>query len=329
MRVVASNTPSDNPTVYFLTPDYKTPSGGIRVIYRHVDILNDAGVNALVLHQKPDFRCNWFDNDTRISDISKVTVRLGDLLVVSELDVSVLKALPKGIRHVIFNQNSHLTWERHRPGGTTYSASPDLVGVLSVSDHNLEMLRYAYPACKASRIRLSIEPEIFHFGTNERPRRIAYMPRRANSDAGQVLEVLRARGTLDDWEVVALKGLSHWQVAEELRRARIFLAFTQQEGFGLPAAEAMACGCYVIGNHGFGGREFFRPEFCAPVNHGDIISFAIAIEDALQMEKDHPGWCQERGNRASRYIHSAYSTAAERSDVLETYRKFLALEATS
>ena len=38
------------PTVYFLTPDFDTPAGGNRVIYRHVDILNSVGIPAFVLH---------------------------------------------------------------------------------------------------------------------------------------------------------------------------------------------------------------------------------------------------------------------------------------
>jgi len=323
LRVLTADEQSTNPAVYFLTPDYDDPSGGIRVIYRHVDILNAAGINALVLHQKRGFRCSWFENDTRVTDISKVRVQRGDLLVVSELDVSVIKALPRGIRHVIFNQNTHLTWQRHRPCGAAYSASPDLVGVLTVSDHNLAMLRYAYPACRVSRIRISIDPDVFHLGVGERPLRIAYMPRRAHGDATQVLEVLRARGALDGWEVTVLDGLSHRQVAEQLRQARIFLAFTHQEGFGLPAAEAMACGCYVVGNHGFGGSEFFQPEFCSSINNGDITSFAMAIEHALNMDRAQPGWCQERGYEASGFVQSRYSIAAEREDVVAAYREFL------
>ena len=31
-------------TVYYLCPDHAPPSGGVRAIYRHVDLLNEAGV---------------------------------------------------------------------------------------------------------------------------------------------------------------------------------------------------------------------------------------------------------------------------------------------
>ena len=52
--------------VYYLCPDIKTPVGGIRVIYRHVDILNRYGIPAYVVHKTLGFRVDWFKNDTPI-----------------------------------------------------------------------------------------------------------------------------------------------------------------------------------------------------------------------------------------------------------------------
>ena len=46
-----------------------------------------------------------------------------------------------------------------------------------------------------------------------------------------------------------------------MRLATIFLTFSNQEGFGLPPVEAMACGCLVVGYHGHGGKEFLKPEW--------------------------------------------------------------------
>ena len=54
-------------TVFYLCPDYDVASGGIRTLYRHVDLLNAAGVPAAILHTREGFRCTWFPNDTRIA----------------------------------------------------------------------------------------------------------------------------------------------------------------------------------------------------------------------------------------------------------------------
>src|SRR5690606_37925720 len=107
------------------------------------------------------------------------------------------------------------------------------------------------------------------------------------------------------------------------KTARMFLAFTRHEGFGLPAAEAMACGCYDVGNDGFGGREFFRAGFCFRVETGDVTGFAEAVEDAVRAERDDPDWCGERGRRAARFVSKEYSPARERDDVVALYGELL------
>ncbi|PWK76875.1 glycosyltransferase family 1 protein [Aminobacter sp. AP02] len=318
--------PSPAPAIYFVTPDHDSPSGGIRVIYRHVDILNAAGFNAYVVHWTRGFRCNWFENDTRVTNFANIAVRSGDLLVFPEVDVDLLSRLPRGVRHVIFNQNSHLTWSRCTTADARrlYAAKPDLAGVVTVSEHNRAMLARAFPDCHPlHRVHLGLDEGLFYPAPGPRARRVAYMPRRGRNDALQVLAMLHARGALHGWEVVPLDGLSHAMVADQLRTTCLFLAFTHQEGFGLPSAEAMACGNYVIGNHGFSGREFFRPEFSTAIEAGDTLAFVRAVEEVLSRDNLDPGWCVARGRLAAKYIQSNYSVAAERNDVVDLYTQFL------
>ncbi len=325
LRVNAGPGHATKPTIFFLTPDYPVPAGGIQVIYRHVDILNSAGIAAFVLHQRRGFRCSWFDNETPVCYIDDTRVLRGDLLVLPEINVSVASELPAGIRYAVFNQNSHLTWKNSSEAvRRAYRASADFAGVLTVSKHNSDMLRYAFPEIEISRVHLGIDPKTFYPANAPRPKRIAYMPRRGLDDATQVLRLLERRNALDGWEIVALNGLSHQQVAEELRRTRIFLAFTRQEGFGLPAAEAMACGCYVIGNDGFAGSEFFKDEFASSVPTGDVLGFAESIERVVKREMAEPGWCESHGARASEHIHAEYRLIRERDEVVSVYMSFLA-----
>ncbi len=322
--IPATNEPTLTPTIYFFTPDTNIPAGGVLVIYRHVDLLNSAGIRAFVLHQRRGFRCTWFANDTHVTDVKSAKVGLGDLLVIPELDVSLLCDKPPGIRHVIFNQNSHLTWKRNAERVSRhYIKSPDLAGVIVVSDHNADMLRYAFESLSVRRIHLGIDPTLFHLSDDSRARRISYMPRRGGADAEKLLRLLRERGVLDDWEVVPLDGLTHAEVAEQLSTTKIFLAFTYQEGFGLPAAEAMACGNYVVGHHGFGGREFFLPEFSAPIETGDVLSFARAVEDAIVQDRANPSWCLDRGRAASAFVLDKYSLERERNEVVSAYAELL------
>jgi len=322
--ISTSATLTDQPTVYFLTPDFDRPSGGIRVIYRHVDILNSAGIPAAVLHQQSKFRATWFRNQTRIASLRSTTIKKGDLLVLTELDVDVASRLPQRTPHVVFNQNAHMTWNRRDDQLTSRCyRNSDLLGVVVVSRHNEELVRYSFPKLDVHRVHLSVDPAVFRCGDAPRGRILCYMPRRGCSDARSVLTILEGRGLLQDWTVRALDGLSEHEVGEELRNARMFLSLSHHEGFGLPPAEAMACGAFVIGYDGFGGREFLLPEFSAPVAAGDILAYAQAVESALQQERAHPGWCQDRARQASEFIRREYSPERERNDVCGLYSQFL------
>ncbi|MGZ4881649.1 MAG: glycosyltransferase [Halobacteriota archaeon] len=322
--VPVTNEPTQIPTVYFLTPDRDIPCGGILVIYRHVDLLNSAGIRAFVLHQRRGFRCSWFANNTQVTDVTTSKVGLGDLLVVTEPDVCLVCDQPPGTRHVVLNQSVSLAWKRDAERvARHYITSPDLAGVVTVSDYCVDLIRYAFEGVPVHRIHPGIDPALFHPGDDFRGRRIAYMPRRGEKEAESLLHLLRGRNVLDGWEIVPLDGLTHNEVAERLRTTQIFLSFSYQEGFGLPSAEAMACGNYVIGYHGFGGREFFLSEFSAPIMTGDILSFANAVEDAIVHTRANPSWCLDRGRAASAFVLAKYSLERERNEVVGTYTELM------
>lgn len=312
------------PTIYFCAPDYDHPSGGIRVLYRHVDLLNEAGIRAAVLHRRAGFRCTWFANDTRVVCSLDAAIGPGDLVVVGELALGLLRRLGPGFRFVIFNQNPYLTWRRaSRSEVRERAASPDLAAIVTVSDHGRELLRYCAPEVDVIRVHNSIDPRRFYVGQPPLRPTISYMPRRNGEDAKRVLAMLDGRGLLQGWDVVALDRLTEREVADRLRATTVFLNLAYHEGFGLPAAEAMACGAYAVGFHGFAGREYLRPRFSAPVEPGDILGLARALEGVIGREAATPGWCRARGEEAARFIATSYAPEREREEVVACYRRLV------
>jgi glycosyltransferase involved in cell wall biosynthesis len=128
---------------------------------------------------------------------------------------------------------------------------------------------------------------------------------------------------LDGWEVVAIEGRVELEVAELLRTSQIFLAFGQREGFGLPALEALACGCLVVGYHGFGGREIFQSSFATAIEDGDCVAFAQAVENVIRLIDEEPEKMVALGAAAARYAHETYSQERERQDLLEVFAPLL------
>jgi Glycosyl transferases group 1 len=312
------------PTIYFMAPDFNHPFGGNRVIYRHVDILRAADIPAAVLHQKANFRYTWFASNTPVTDATTTPVGPEDLLVVPEVDVDVLVHRRAYPRHVVLNQNGYLTWVHDSDAVTAhYRSHRRPLAIVTTSQHTSEFARYAFPHLDVRQVCLSVDPDHFTPAEEEAPPRIAYMPRRGAADAAMVLRMLKTRDRLGGWEVRALSGLTEKQVAAELRSARVFLATSPREGFGLPPLEAMASGCYVVGYDAIGGKEFMRPEFSSPIEAGNVLRVAQAVETVLDRDVKEPGWLRTRGLSAALFVHSRYSPKREQEGVLAAYGDLL------
>lgn len=306
--------------VYVYCHDSDFPCGGIRRLYRHVDVLCKHGVDATIVHRRPGFRCTWFVNETPIRVRSQVKPIRNDYVVLPEAAGPDLLTLAPGVPTVIFNQNAYLTFLGYPatgPNGSYPYSSPDVRAVLTVSDDNTNYLRYAFPKQRFFRIHHGIDP-IF---APSRPKRkaIAYMPRKHADDAVQVFNLLRCHGALNGWEIVPIERMNELEVAERLANSAFFFSFGYPEGFGIPPIEAMACGCVVVGFHGWGGREFFLPEFSYPIDNGDVLAFARTAEQVLRTHTDQPATFDEMSRRAVNFVRANFTAEQEEHDILNAW----------
>jgi len=283
-------------------------------MYRHVDVLNDAGLAASVLHVKRDFACTWFAHTTAVASMATTTPGQSDVVVIPEIFGHRMATMFSDVRKVILNQNCYLTFEGFSfdyAGGYPYD---NVLAVIAVSEDTEAYLKFAFPACRVLRVTYAIDPARFFFSSDKK-RQIAFMPRKNEHDARQVVHVLKAHGI--DYEFAPIDGASEEETARILRESQVYLSFGHPEGFGLPAAEAMACGCTVIGYHGMGGREFFKPPHAYPVAVGDIRTFVETVESVL--DQDLEG--QRRA--ASAFILGRYTPERERESVVTCWRAIL------
>jgi len=59
----------------FWTPDDPVPRGGSKQIYRHAELLHEAGIEARVLHQRTGFACKWFEQRAPLAYLGEDLVR--------------------------------------------------------------------------------------------------------------------------------------------------------------------------------------------------------------------------------------------------------------
>jgi glycosyltransferase involved in cell wall biosynthesis len=303
------------PTIYYLTPDYNVPSGGIRAEYKHVDLLNVEGLDAAVLHHASGFACDWFPHATRIAAAPDVTLGPEDVLVVPEIYGPHLERLPDGPTLVAFNQNAYLTFDRvPSDQAVSYGA---FTRALTVSPDSVEFLRFAFPGLDVRLVPNAIDSDVFHPAASPPGRTLALMPRKRPAEADQLLRLLGAR--LEGWEVLTIAGGSEREVAEALRGASLFLALGHQEGFGLPPAEAMASGCYVIGFPAFGGREVFDPAFSAPIEDGDVLAMARAVVEAITAFERDPEALRQTAALGTAHVRATFPPERQRAELLAAF----------
>lgn len=312
-------------TVYYLCCDNPAPTGGNKKTYHHVDILNRAGVDACVLHFERGFRYRQFENATRVSSLTEAVLYAHDVLVVPEDLGPESVGFARGVRKVLFNQNAYYTFRNYpidRDAPTPYLA-PEFLATLVVSDDSRQYLEYVFPSARVVRVHNAIDAERFAYDPSSKRPRVAFAMRKHPEDVQQVVSMLRYKGLLDGFELAPIANMTEAQVAETLRTSLLYLSFGYPEGCPLSVAEAMACGCVVVGYHGMGGRELFDPGFSHPVENGEVVAFARAVERVIETHRADPAALAAQGARAAAFIRREYSAEREADEVVSFWRSLL------
>ena len=313
------------PSVYVICPDVNLPSGGIMKLYQLVDILNANEIESFIVHHKKNFKADWFKNSTNSTDLQSIAVKKDDLLVFPEVMGSDIPNYFPGVKKIIFCQNSVYALQnfygRQQKMEAVYYHQ-DVVQVLVVSAYDYDFLKWLFPKINITRIWYGIDEKLFNFNPFKK-KTIAVMPRKLASDQIFLDNLLKVKDVLQNFSITVIDNMPFEQCAEIIRDATIFLSFSDREGFGLPPAEAMACGCIVIGYHGQGGKEFFKENLTFPIEHGDMLEFAKQISNIIELSNTNPEIISQIGKAASTYILNEYSIVKQEESILTAIRKVL------
>ena len=271
---------------FFFIPPLNKMSGGLAVICQIAEILYQSGREvALVIREQDPLEkavtvpvINWGELD----------LTAGDLWVVPEgWPNALLPGLQAGARNLVYVQNwaylfsalpEGLGWDRLDAEFLSVSA-PVAHFVRDQLGKNSEILR---PGLDLTLFRP--DPHAGNaplFGREiageedgemkvafsasainpQRPKKInvAWMPRKNRAIAIQAMQILEARRRCAlpvNW--VEIQGRKPAQVAVLLQMCHIFMGTGFPEGFGLPPAEAMACGLVPVTCTGLGGWDYLR-----------------------------------------------------------------------
>ncbi|PBN47603.1 glycosyltransferase [Capnocytophaga sputigena] len=339
--------------IYFLCPNNNFMSGGVKQIFHQVETLNRNGFEAFVLLQGKS-KQKWFESNAPIAYspyllrtlkyivenrkmtprklftlwlLKKKSVTLDEdsILVIPEIYGDKIDQIAPHIKKVIFNQNCYYTFNLYsfeKDYQKTPYHQPNVLATIVASDDALAYMNYTFPNLKTYKMTLGIDTSVFSYA-DKKQKQICFMPRKLTDDVRQVILILKLRGKLKDWKLVPIDNKTEQEVAEIMKQSTFFLSFNHREGFGLPPVEAMACGCYVVGYHGQGGKEYFKPEFSSLVEGGDIIAYVKKVEELLSTYEKSPETILEKGKKASEFILSHYTMAKEEEDTIKIWNDIL------
>jgi glycosyltransferase involved in cell wall biosynthesis len=261
---------------YWLTvhPDVAHPLGGVKQIHRLAECIQRSGRQATLIQDSEAFHPGWFKSDLPTISVSEWVKRRDsgdldsgtDVVIVPETFVNVVFGYAGKLPVVIFNQNgsysfgpitTHQYWNPDSVLGVYHDQRILHVLCVSRSDQDLLINGFGLKPESVSCIRNGLEVDLCQ-PQGDKLRRIAVMPRKNERDVAVVRALLQQKPWMGQWEWVEIAGQSHYGVIEQLQTCAMFLSFGHPEGFGLPVAEAMACGCAVVGYSGLGGRELFE-----------------------------------------------------------------------
>lgn len=339
----------------FYVPVSYAARGGISIIMEIIDVLNANKIEALALYDRPDFeyRCHniraprvWSSSvrapkgASGVRQISRTLrdyalnrnphpagnaatctewkVRSDDIIIVPEYVAHWLpNQLPKGLRLILFNQNPYALI---RSFSHPEFDSDRFSGSLAISD----------ACCAGTRMVLRKEPvkvplyisrDLYAYEPDKKFQ-VAYMPRKRESDSNALIKAFRATPSLKNVLFIPIDGVSTDEAARLLKDSLFFLSLSEREGFGLPAAEAMATGALVTGYTGIGGNEFFNDTTGFPVPEDDLVAFYEAGVSVITRYQENPIALDALRSQASEIIFRKYPYARFEQDNIKAFTDF-------
>jgi hypothetical protein len=271
--------------IIYLSMHPKTEiSGGIKMHYRHVEMLARMGFDAWV--GVSDGRNDWFKSDVRVFN-GQTTPE--DIVVFPEVlngGLGELSRIPaRGVK-VLLCQNQYYmfseTIAKHSLAELNFAKH------VTVGRTAQGYLERVFAPHKFDIVPVFVDPALFH--AREKQARIAVIPRKLPNEYRIIKSIFYLKYPAlrsVPWDVIAQKTES--EVAESLGRATVFLSLCHLECAPLTPLEAMASGCVVVGFHGYGGQDYaggqngiwLRPDFLEET--ADALAAAV-----LGIEKGDP-----------------------------------------
>jgi hypothetical protein len=307
------------PKIVYECRDIKVPSGGVRRLYRHVEVLVKHGYDAAIAHWTQGFRVPWFESPAPVLYWSE-GLRLSptDILVIPEGHADVIAGTAGAeYRRVVIALSWSFIYRDLKPGLDWRDFG--ITDIIAGSNYVQEFIKVAM-GMDSSVIASGIDLSLFR--PSKKVRQIACMPRKNRDVLHMIVCIFRSRfPEYADVPFVPIDGMRDVEVSSIMSSSDVFLATGFPEGLARPALEAMASGCIVVGFAGRGSREYMTDGVnCYVREDYDALGAAIDLGRALDALRSGQA---AKMRAAARETAERYSLCVEESRLLRFWSQFL------
>jgi hypothetical protein len=237
------------PRIVYLSWPATEISGGIKAAFQHVELLTEAGFNAVVASgdAAPP---GWFETTAHV--IALDAVAAGDVLVFPENSPALFQAFA-GTAHpkLVFCQNPFLAFQGLN--GRASFADAGASHIMCPSHTVMHFCRRRFPGMKLGYTPFYVDHSRFAYRA-DKTLQIAAVPRKRPVEFGAIADLFRA--TYPEYRAIPwvyMHKATEAQVAAAMGRSAVFLSLARLEAHGMTTLEAMATGCVVAGFTGVAG----------------------------------------------------------------------------
>lgn len=254
--------------IIYIVPDSTRPSWGLGVIYHHVEVLNKAGKNAYIMHQKKGFKLGWLPVKVPILYFENSKLEQSDILIVPEVMTNIKGLQKMKCRKILLVQATAFLFESLPDDETHISLGfKDAIGIMP---HMIPIIE------NFIHLRTKIIPpfiaDYFYKGSeklHDRKKKILIYPKFQQQDYIVIrrliqdkLKAINPTGLTSlfnkGWQLVEVKDKTHQEVAELMQESTFFISTNSFEAFNTSVPEAMAAGCINLCYEGFGPRDYLK-----------------------------------------------------------------------
>jgi hypothetical protein len=243
------------PRIVYLSPFPKgLVTGGIKVMFRHVEMLQDMGLDACIFspHGYPD----WMPSRARLFAGANPALDGGNIMVFPEVLAGALGEAARTrtpAAKALLCQNQYFIFSETIPSHSF--AELGFIRLITVSEVAKGFLERVLTPAKFDLVPVWVDERIFF--PRAKSMRIAVFPRKLPKHYALIRQIFVLKYpqlSRIPWDLIDAKPEN--ESAEMLGHAAVFLSLCDRECAPLTPLEAMACGCAVVGFHGYGGLEY-------------------------------------------------------------------------